>query len=311
MTVNLLRHSLSNRVYRQNKANGRYLWKSENLIPESQVNFLITEAINQAKPFLAGKIGLNEQYLVHWGLGIPIPLYGPLSYGPGFWQTVQCLSNAGARPRDKRNYKAITRLFEGAIKDLDLLPLFLLAGEYMLRSRLCPYAPVCTVGNYAGAYLDKDNSWCQALIGRRVLIVSPFVDSITNQYAKRDLVWPEHEIIPNCDLIFYRFPYLVDPQCGLTWDCVYSDLRTFIFNTDFDIGLFGCGFMGLLGAHICKLRGKVGLHLGGELQAMFGIVGNRHINHGRYASRINEYWVRPLPSEKPGNPQSIEESCYW
>lgn len=179
-------------------------------------------------------------------------LYGPFRYGPGFWQTAQCATNAGARPRNKKNYLAIAHLFQDAIKNLDLLPLFLLAGEYELRSRLCPYVPVCTIGSFAGSYLNEEHSWCHSLRGRRVLIVSPFVESISNQYSRRDLVWPEYEVIPDCALLFYRFPYLVDPKLGLTWDSVYNNLHSFIVNTDFDVGLFSCGFMGLLGADICK-----------------------------------------------------------
>jgi len=83
MKLSFLQQSLRNLIYKRNKHYGKSLWRAENLIPGSQVNRLISDAINQAKPFLAGKIGLNEQYMAHWGLRIPIPLYGPFRYGPG------------------------------------------------------------------------------------------------------------------------------------------------------------------------------------------------------------------------------------
>jgi hypothetical protein len=75
--LSLLQQRLRNLIYRRNKNYGKTLWRAENVIPGSQVNHLISDAINQAKPFLVGKIGLNEQYLIHWGLRIPIPSMAP------------------------------------------------------------------------------------------------------------------------------------------------------------------------------------------------------------------------------------------
>ena len=59
--------------------------------------------------------------------------------------------------------------------------------------------------------------------------------------------------------------------------------------------------------------GKKSVHLGGATQVLFGIKGKRwegelkHIGDKFY----NEYWVRPLESERPKNYLSVEQGCYW
>jgi hypothetical protein len=79
----------------------------------------------------------------------------------------------------------------------------------------------------------------------------------------------------------------------------------------FDVAILGCGAYGLaLGAHAKRL-GKKAVVLGGAVQILFGIKGQRWDEHEFISRLYNEHWVRPLPSERPPNYQAVEGGCYW
>jgi hypothetical protein len=76
---------------------------------------------------------------------------------------------------------------------------------------------------------------------------------------------------------------------------------------DFDVALVGAGAWSIpLVAH-AKNLGKKGLHLGGQLQLLFGIKGGRWDQVGIY----NPFWTRPLADEKPKDFMRMEHGAYW
>lgn len=82
--------------------------------------------------------------------------------------------------------------------------------------------------------------------------------------------------------------------------------------TDYEVALIGCGAYGMpLAAH-CKKMGKKAIHLGGALQLLFGIKGNRWETEQKiYMKFYNEHWVRPLDNERPPSALNVENACYW
>ena len=80
---------------------------------------------------------------------------------------------------------------------------------------------------------------------------------------------------------------------------------------DYDVCLIGCGAYGFpLAAHV-KRMGKQAIHLGGALQLLFGIRGNRWDNMDDYKSLVNQYWTRPKGVEIPQAKDKVENGCYW
>jgi hypothetical protein len=51
--------------------------------------------------------------------------------------------------------------------------------------------------------------------------------------------------------------------------------------------------------------------LGGHLQLIFGIYGQRHLNQSWFRDQMNSYWVRPDSSEVPLSANRVEGGCYW
>lgn len=91
-------------------------------------------------------------------------------------------------------------------------------------------------------------------------------------------------------------------------------MKNEINKTDFDIAIIGCGAYGFsLAAHVKRI-GKKAVHLGGATQLLFGIIGKRWESADIYIKKFtfkNDYWVRPLESEKPNNSEKVEGSTYW
>lgn len=96
-----------------------------------------------------------------------------------------------------------------------------------------------------------------------------------------------------------------------TWFDALDYMKSEMDNSDYDIALIGCGAYGMhLAAH-AKANNKIGIHMASNLQLLFGIYGKRWENDEKYNRFFNEYWIRPLETEKPKNSDRVENGCYW
>lgn len=308
-----LRKKYSNRQYLRDVAVGRQRWgRVSNFAAEDEGGAIIQSAILEERPLLVGKLGTNEQHLLMWHTGTtrPTPLVGemPMFY----WQTRSCATGAGARPRSKESYHELAEVFLGLLPEIDLLSVFFFGGEYALWRRYAPQARPTWHGVIEPFHCAEP--WSSALTGKKVMVISPFADTIRGQLdpSVRLRLWPGKNVLPDFELVTYRFPYLIDPATPLSWQGVFADAREAIVSHAPDVVLTGCGALSMPLAHVAKGLGKVGIHLGGTLQLMFGIIGSRYEqNHLR--DFINEAWVRPLPQETPREPvkKAVEDGCYW
>ncbi|MEB3189384.1 MAG: hypothetical protein VKL42_03460, partial [Snowella sp.] len=128
---------------------------------------------------------------------------------------------------------------------------------------------------------------------------------------KIDRIWPSRSWFTNSKFSFYQFPYLIDDDSLLNWQEVYDDVASVLQTGEYDVALFGCGGLGLPLAALAKRLGKIGIHLGGHLQLIFGIFGNRHLEQWWHQRCINTAWIRPLSHEVPESAKRVENSCYW
>ena len=95
------------------------------------------------------------------------------------------------------------------------------------------------------------------------------------------------------------------------WFEALDIMKKDISKIDFDIAIIGCGAYGFPLAAECKRMGKKAIHLGGQVQMMFGILGKRWEEIPYYQQLISEYWVHPMEEEIPNNFEKVEGGCYW
>jgi hypothetical protein len=162
---------------------------------------------------------------------------------------------------------------------------------------------------------NHTNPWSKVLKGKKVLVIHPFINSISKQYKKRELLFKNKEVLPEFDLITYK-PVVsfagndVNVKYN-SWFEALEDMKKDISEINFDIALIGCGAYGLPLASYVKNIGKKSVHLGGATQMLFGIKGKRWENEYELNHLFNKFWVRPSLDEIPNNAKQIEKGCYW
>ncbi len=199
-------------------------------------------------------------------------------------------------------------------RDADVyMPYAAVAGERTICEKyLKPEAVLCSI---SGAYpFNFSNPWSAALRGKKVLVVHPFVDTIREQYKRREKLFANPDALPEFDLKTIK---AVQSSANVKpdfpdWYAALDSMRSEIDRTDFDVALIGAGAYGHFLAHHCKMLGKVGIQVASAGQLMFGIYGSRWVDaSGKPASFINEYWVKPSQDERPANAELVEGACYW
>lgn len=159
--------------------------------------------------------------------------------------------------------------------------------------------------------------WTKALKGKKILVIHPFAETIKKQYARRELLFKNPDILPKFELKTIKAVQSLGRNDQFkTWFDALKWMKDEMDKIDYDICLIGCGaYVFPLAVH-AKKTGKKAVHLAGALQLLFGIRGARwedpnYNKNYNYASLMNEYWVKPSENEKPQNAQHVEGACYW
>ena len=295
---------------RLTQAPAQVFWKQCHTLPHEEVHEIIRSNIEAGRPFCLARLGGVELTIMLWGGNIPLigrfGLRPPVLYS----DTRNGASNAGIRPRNRNSYREFAKLAFENLKEIDFLAKWNTPLEYAalertgLRPRFCDGEQVCPT-------MANPNNWALALHGKRVLVVSPFKNSIERQIPKIRQVWPSLPGNWRAHFRVQKFPYLIDEDCPQTWQEVWEEMRAVVNAADYDVALFGCGGLGFPLAAAAKAAGRIGIHLGGQLQFLFGIYGQRHLDQEWHARWINESWIRPNPKEVAKSAQRVEGGCYW
>lgn len=287
-------------------AEGEKFWNQHELIASDDFHRSVIQSVATATPLAVGRLGSVEASILMWDEGAANLRWPILSL---FSDTSLGAMNAGIRPRNKDSYRMFARLCREALDRLDL------QGVWMTG-----YEAIC-LGDKAqhkffnveitGPDGSNPDHWLTALRQKRVLVVSPFKNTIEKQTPRLADIWPGASWMEGVEFTSLMFPYLIDESCLETWWEVYDRIGSIIFQGDYDVALFGCGGLGLLFAKLAKDAGRVGIHIGGHLQLLFGIYGKRHLQQPWHLNHINDTWVRPESGEVAQSAGRVEGGCYW
>ena len=287
-------------------AKGRNFWNRHLLIPHQDFHHRVVQAMADGQSLAVGRLGGVEASILMWAEGLA-------NFKPPlcrlFSDTRSGATNAGIRPRNKESYHLFARLCREAMDALDL------QGVWSSG-----YEAVCIGEGTQREFFNVEitgpdganpNHWLCSLQGKRVLVVSPFDVTIQKQIPRLAEVWPKSDWMSGTEFRSVPFPYLIDEGFPETWWEVYERLGKIVSAGNYDVALFGCGGLGLPFAHLAKKAGRVGIHLGGHLQLIFGIYGKRHLEQEWHRKHINEAWVRPEAGEVAKTAGRVEGGCYW
>lgn len=296
------------------------------LLSLDAANKKIAELLEKEGGVMIARYGNTELMTVANYMGIKAGKH-PLQYVLGkqeawWWDpyNVRMMDNAGFFHSTPDDLQRFCQLIVSDTNYIDLL------GSWVPNERIFADALGNTIKTrltYLEPYFSK-NPWTSALRGKKVLVVHPFARSIQEQYKKRELLFENKEvlpefaslkIIPAVQTIGGADPRFKDWFEALEW------MKSEIDKSDYDVCIIGCGAYGFpLAAHV-KRQGKKAVHLGGALQLLFGIRGNRWeredygvpvgFKPGQYKSLPNKYWIRPHADERPIAASNVEGGCYW
>jgi hypothetical protein len=147
------------------------------------------------------------------------------------------------------------------------------------------------------------------------LVISPFEMTMRKQLPKMKEVYDPNgaltidwdHLVKTCQFLRCPFQSHLEPSPYTSWEDGLEKITKEVSSRNFDIALIGAGAWSLPLAARIKQMGKSAIHMGGELQIIFGIKGKRWDNHNIY----NAAWVRPTAEETPSNISLVEDGCYW
>ena len=152
--------------------------------------------------------------------------------------------------------------------------------------------------------------WTHQLLGKRILIISPFADSFITQLKNNFEIFPGKRVfLKGQDFVFYKgYNTSAGNHLHSSWIETFQLMKEDIKKLEFDVALISCGGYGLLLGNYIKELGKGAIYVGGGLQLQFGVMGNRWKDISMFQQ--GQKWIRPLPSELPPNPERVEGNCY-
>lgn len=275
-------------------------------------NGILHQAIIDRKPFAAGKMGSVEaNSLSTWRMRQKAKYTGqlPPAYSKYVIQTLYV--NAGVFPNEPEIFDKFGAVYLDAVSKCDAVVAWDVAGEARILADHCRAANLIKLRSLEPYFFDQP--WSSALAGRKVLIISPFVHSIKNQYEQRSMLWANQEILPEFKLLTIRAPLsaaITEPESS-DWFEALDLMKSGMDAFEYDVLLVGAGAFSLPLASHAKLRGKVGIHMGGALQILFGIIGQRWRERNDFKPFINKFWTSPSKEETPNECKIIEGGCYW
>jgi len=166
-----------------------------------------------------------------------------------------------------------------------------------------------------GDAFGVQNPWIDSLRGKTVLVISMFSRTGPAQYARSDSRFPKVK----------ELKWIVAPQAlggdrprgyeNRTWMDALADLkRRVTMIGHFDIALLSCGAYGTPLSNHIKSLGKSSIYLGGCLQGLFGIRGNRWEKwigaHIKKYPKEASWWVHPHAIERPKFCERMEDCAY-
>ena len=300
------------------------------IMDPDEASKLIFQLLNDDKPCMIARFGSTELQNINNYKSIIASKHSWWKYITNserewWWNEKNCrhmMSNAGFFPNTKENLCKFGDLMCKDSIELDLLGSWI--SEELFATDIIPHQTIRIPLMQLEPFWAS-SPWTRALNGKRIVVVHPFAELIEEQYNNhRTELFENEDILP---IFMLRTVKAVQSIGGENpdfdnWFEALDWMKAEIFKEDFDIALIGCGAYGFpLAAHI-KRCGKKAIHLGGVLQLLFGIRGNRWddplygvkewgIPKGLYSDLPNSNWVRPSAAMKPRSANNVEGACYW
>lgn len=274
------------------------------ILDSDEVNRQLLQKLENKEPFAVTRNGM-------WETNMMVKIQRDL-----LWHTDSAakMDDAYANKAERtRYYKITAELMPNADYVVNWFSINMESYFYKQFLEKAPDMQFCQDDGVSNFLLKDPHSWIYGIEGKKVLVVSPFVEFMEQQYKKKDLLWegiriPEFEL-HTVKAVFWYDGYK-DPRFK-SWFEALDYLYRECMKQDFDIALLGCSTFSTPLALMFKEQGKQAVHVGGPLQLMFGIKGKRWDEY--FTDTYNEHWIELPEDTKVGNVDCLdmEGGSYW
>lgn len=263
-----------------------------------QGNQSVGQLIKDGTPACIAKIGTTELkcLTIHQTKG-----------GPQKWDIMKMRNGryfGGIFPDTPEIFEQFSQHYIEALSEVSLLAIWYNKGEKQIIDRYAPQCKVVGDLTFLEPFYYAD-PWSQYLKGKKVLVIHPFEHSIKHQYAQREKIWANEKTLPEFELVHFKIPQNAGVQKPLfpDWVQTLDYLKSEISGIDFDVAIIGAGGWSVPLAAFIKKMGKIGVHMGGGSQVLFGIRGGRWDIDPMVFPFYNEHWINVLDEDKPNMAQ--------
>ena len=293
------------------------------LVPAETFAERVGRALDEGRGFAAGKLGNTERSLLQYPMVLERETDRMRIWAFERMLKAKVLLTAGLFPADSAFYRRFVARYAENVRALDSVgvdPRALRASLELLRYhdvegevvRWWDQEP-----DHSVPY-DERRCWLPHLRGRRVLLASPFAQLLAERANREtfEAVWAATGApwFEPARVEALEFPYGYSRR---TWDDfptalhLLDDIAARLDERDFDLAIIGAGGLGIPIASHVKSTGRVGISLGGHIQPLFGVGGERWRGFADWqeAGIFNHAWI-DLPDEyRPEPSETIED--YW
>ena len=273
--------------------------------------------------FAAGKLGFSEQYLLNYPrvLATVSDPRALRAYELGFRAHLE--RQSGVYPCSPQFMREFVARYAHDLRALDAIGVFgtrietELVEFHGLPGALMPYK--CMEPDRSSP-ADESACYLPLFRDRRLLIVAPFADLLRDRANERtfEQVWARtgKRWFHPAQVESLEFPYGFDPATHARfptaldlcdWICARIDAL------QFDVALIAAGGLANPIAARIKRSGRIGISLGGHLQVLFGVLGQRWRSRESWARRyFNDAWIDMPERYRPPNWEQLTDGgAYW
>lgn len=279
-----------------------------------QSNDFLISLLRSGKPFLISRLGQSQESTVPYRLAINQPINQRDIY--------VLHNNNGIYGTSIDHIKEFAKKYEECLEHSTALAewgpkVFIYPCEqYFIQKYKLPCVRSRILEPF---YCIEENitPWSHSLLGKKVLIINPFVDSMKAQLANGFQIYKDKRIfLDGQEFVFYKpFVNIGFNKSHNNWVETFEIMCNDISKLDFDVALLGCGGYGLpLCDYIKTTLGKSAIYVGGGLQLLFGVMGKRWETNemwNRIIAENDTKFVKPSQAEQIPNQTNIEGGCYW
>lgn len=282
----------------------------------------IKYAVENKLRYAAARIGISEQFWMYY----PILLNREKNETKrrAFEKNLRFHGylQAGIFPADPEFYLKYNSFYLDKIKEIDCLGMIMdpFMGLEIIRFH--------GIGNELIYFKDMrpdrsvpsnpDNSYLPYFRDQRLLIVCPFADLLKKRahkelfekvWSKTGKKWFHPEAVESVE-----FPYGFSKKTQQRYDTaleLYESIIEKIEKKEFDVALIAAGGLTVPIASRIKKMGKIAVSLGGEIQILFGVIGERWRNKEHWKrDYFNRWWIDMPDDYRPDEPKACE-GAYW